>query len=85
MFYNENKLRCHWKELKVYRKNPVYNHNYEFRSMNQRYPKRYLSWRIFNKVFTRRKIKKEYRSRTEIGRIYGRRKALIGLNKTVIR
>ena len=57
MFYNEYKPRCHWKESKVYRKNPVYNHHYEFRYMNQRYPLRYLSWRNFNKVFTRRKIK----------------------------
>ena len=85
MFYNEYKPRCHWKESKVYRKNPVYNYHYELRYMNQRYPKRYLCWRIFHKVFTRKKIKDTYRSSNEIGRLYGRRKAPIGFNKTVIR
>jgi len=85
-FYNKYKLRCHWKELKVYRKNPVYNHHYELRYINQRYPGRYLSWRNFNKVFTRKSIK-DYRKNpdNETGRLYGRRKAPIGFNKTVIR
>ena len=86
IFYNENKLKCHWKELKVYRKKPVYNHHYELRYMNQKYPKRYLSWRNFNKVFTRSNIKK-YREnpKNKVGRLYGRRKAPIGFNKTGIR
>ena len=84
MFYNEYKPRCHWKESKVYRKNPVYNHHYEFRYMNQRYPLRYLSWRNFNKVFTRNYIKDIYRSSKEKGRLYGRRKAPICLIKLLL-